>query len=118
MITAEEAALRAQLILEYPVHQPKRGCELDEFPQGWLINWGGWDGHAGQLSVVIEREGGLVRYFTTVMPAQIINEYEAVRERGHPDDPWTAAVCRGRVPRQATGRGGDVNGQRGSTSES
>lgn len=106
MITAEEAALRAQLILEYPAHQPKRGCELDEFPQGWLINWGGWEGHAGQLSVVIEREGGLVRYFTTVLPAQIVNEYEAVRERGHPDDPWTAAACRGRVPKQATSRGG------------
>ena len=95
MITAEEAALRAELILEYPADHPKRGWELDEFPQGWLINWRGSEGHAGQFSVVIERETGLVRYFTTVMPQQIISEYEAVRERGHPDDRWTASANSG-----------------------
>jgi hypothetical protein len=90
VITAEEAALRAELILENPAGHPKRGWELEEFPQGWLINWRGWDGNPGQFSIVIERETGLVRYFTTVTPQRIINEYEAVRERGHPDDRWTA----------------------------
>jgi hypothetical protein len=89
VITTEEAALRAELILEYPADDPERGWELDEFPQGWLINWHRWQGHPGQFSFVIERETGLARYFITVRPQQIIDEYEAVRERGHPDDPWT-----------------------------
>jgi hypothetical protein len=94
VITAEEAALRAELILEYPADDPEHGWELDEFPQGWLINWRGWQGHPGQFSFVIERETGLARYFITVMPQQIIDEYEAVRERGHPDDRWTAPATR------------------------
>jgi hypothetical protein len=95
VITAEEAALRAEFILEYPADHPEHGWELDEFPQGWLINWRGWQGHPGQFSVVIERETGLARYFITVMPQRIVNEYEAVRERGHPDDCTAGRAGRG-----------------------
>jgi hypothetical protein len=93
VITAEEAALRAELILEYPADHPEHGWELDEFPQGWLINRRGWQGHPGQFSVVIERETGLARYFLTVMPQRIVNEYEAVRERGHLDDRGRVGVA-------------------------
>jgi hypothetical protein len=103
VITAEEAALRAELILEYPADHPRRGWELDEFPQGWLINWRGWDGQAGQFSVVIERESGLVRYFTTVIPQQIIDEYGAVRERGHPDDRWAPSATAGQATELSNG---------------
>jgi hypothetical protein len=103
VITAEEAALRAELILEYPADHPKRGWELDEFPHGWLINWRRWDGQAGQFSVVIERESGLVRYFTTVIPQQIIDEYGAVRERGHPDDRWAPSATAGQATELSNG---------------
>lgn len=90
MITTEGAALRAEVILEFPADDPERGWELEEFPQGWLVIWRGWRGHPGQFCIVIEREAGLVRYFTTFMPPHaILSEYEAVRELGRPDDRWT-----------------------------
>src|SRR6202034_761532 len=60
MITREQAALRAKLILELPADNPEHGWELREFPQGWLIRQQGWEGRRGQFSMVIERENGLV----------------------------------------------------------
>jgi len=92
MITREDAVLRAEVILEFPADDPERGWELKEFPHGWLVIWYGWQGHPDQFCIVIERETGLVRYFTTFMgPQAIASEYETVRELGHPDDRWT--VC-------------------------
>jgi hypothetical protein len=89
MITPQDAALRAELILEFPADDPERGWELREFPQGWLVMW---YGRPGQFCIVIEREDGLVRYFTTFMPPQrIVSDYEAVREDGRLDDRWP--VC-------------------------
>ncbi len=90
MISREGAALRAEVILGFPADDPERGWELEEFPQGWLVIWHGWRGHPGQFCIVIEREAGLARYFTTFMPPHaILSEYEAVRELGRPDDRWT-----------------------------
>jgi hypothetical protein len=102
MITWEDAALRAELILEFPADDPEYGWELEEFPQGWLVIWYGGQGHPGQFCIVIERETGLVRYFTTFMPTQaIISEYESVRDLGRLDDRWTeqpTAPTGGREP--------------------
>jgi hypothetical protein len=36
MITEEQAAHRAELILELPADDPDHSWELQEFPQGWL----------------------------------------------------------------------------------
>lgn len=84
MISAAQAAVRAREILEYPAGDPENGWELEEFPQGWLVHWRGWKGQPGQFSVVIEREAGVVRYFTTlILPQAITAGYEAVRELGH-----------------------------------
>ena len=66
-----------------------------EFPQGWLVHQHGWEGYRGQVSTVIERENGLVRYFTSGMPPQrITSEYDNVREEGHPDHRWTEPAAR------------------------
>jgi hypothetical protein len=88
VITRQEAALRAHLILEYPADDPEHGWELDVFSQGWLVYWHGRD--PDRFSLVIERETGLVRYFTRIPPQRILNDYDAVRDHGHPDDRWTA----------------------------
>jgi len=86
MITRKEAALTAELILEYPASAP-HGWVLDVFAQAWLVCWHGRD--PAQFSIVIERETGLVRYFTNMPPQRILNDYPAVRECGHPDYRWT-----------------------------
>ena len=87
MISAAQAAVRARQILEYPAGDPENGWELEEFPQGWLVHWRGWEGQPGQFSIVIEREAGVVRYFTTfILPQAITAGYEAVRELGHSDE--------------------------------
>jgi hypothetical protein len=56
------------------------------------------DGHVTwtrSVSTVIERENGLVRYFTSGMPPQrITSEYDNVREEGHPDHRWTEPAAR------------------------
>ncbi len=90
MISPAQAAVRAHQILEYPAGDPENGWELEEFPQGWLVHWRAWKGQPGQFSIVIEREAGVVRYFTTFIPAQAITAgYAAVRELGHSDE-WTS----------------------------
>jgi hypothetical protein len=92
VITSQDAAVRAELILEFPADDPERGWELKEFPEGWLVIWYGWQGHPDQFCIVIERETGLVRYFSAFTgPQAIMSGYEAVRERGRLDDRWT--VC-------------------------
>jgi hypothetical protein len=87
MISAAQAAVRAREILEYPAGDPENGWKLEEFPQGWLVHWRGWKGQPGQFSIVIEREAGVVRYFTAfILPQAITAGYEAVRELGHCDE--------------------------------
>jgi hypothetical protein len=89
MITEHDAALRAGLIIEYPAGDPDEGWTLIEFRQGWLVDWHGWKGPPGQFHIVIERRTGLVRYFTTIMPAQaIVGDYPAIRDEGRPDYRW------------------------------
>jgi hypothetical protein len=45
--------------------------------------------------MVIERENGLVRYFTSaIAPQRITSEYDDIREDGHPDDRWTEPATR------------------------
>jgi len=105
MITGQDAALRAGLILEYPADNPGQGWELTEFPQGWLVNCRGWKDDPGQFCIVIERETGLVRYFTDyTQPWEITTEYETVRQRGYPDDRWTQQQAPGRPARPRTSR--------------
>jgi hypothetical protein len=87
MITRQEAARTAEFIIEYPADDPENGWTLDVFYQGWLVYWHGRD--PLRFSIVIERENGLVRYFTHISPQQILNHYESVRHYGHPDDRWT-----------------------------
>jgi hypothetical protein len=89
MITRRDAARAVERILEYPAEHPRHGWLLDVFAQGWLVCWHGRD--PVQFSLVVERETGLVRYFTGTPPQQILNEYDAVRERGQPDDRWMPA---------------------------
>jgi len=87
IITAEEAAERALWILEYPADDPENGWELEEFPQGWLVRWRGWKGEPGTFTIVIERDRGIVNYFTTFMPADVvISDYPAVRHLGNSDE--------------------------------
>jgi hypothetical protein len=88
MITRQEAALRAEIIIEHPADHHMNGWTLDVFSQGWLVYWNGRD--PLRLSIVIERETGLVRYFTRIPPQQILNDYDTVRQYGHPDHRWTA----------------------------
>ena len=65
-----------------------------KIPQGWLVNQHGWEGYRGQVSTVIERENGFVRYFTSGMPPQrITSEYDNVREN-LPDHRWTEPAAR------------------------
>jgi hypothetical protein len=85
-ITAEEAALRASEILEYPADDPGNGWELEEFPQGWVVHWRGWKGEPGEFTIVIERDRGIVNYFTLVPPQSITGDYAAVRHLGHSDE--------------------------------
>ena len=93
MITERDAALRAELIIEYPAGDPEQGWTLTEFPQGWLVDWHGWKGPPGQFHIVIVRRTGLVRYFTAVMPAEaIISEYPAICDEGRPDYRWEATA--------------------------
>jgi hypothetical protein len=87
MITRQEAARTVELILEYPADDPAHGWVLDVFAQGWLVYWHGRD--PAQFSIVIERETGLVRYFTNMPAERILNDYPAIREHGHPDYRWT-----------------------------
>lgn len=94
MITAEEAALRAELIIEYHASHPEHGWELQEFPQGWFVRHRNWRDHQDLFSMVIERENGLIHYFKTTPSQQILNNYLAVRSHGHPDDRWTARALR------------------------
>jgi hypothetical protein len=90
MISAAQAAVRARQILGYPAGDPGNGWELEEFAQGWLVHWRGWKGQPGQFSIVIEREAGVVRYFTTfILPQAITAGYEAVRELGRCEE-WTS----------------------------
>jgi hypothetical protein len=88
VITRQDAALRAELILEYPAGDPENGWLLDVFSQGWLVCWRGRD--PCLFSMVIERATGLVRYFTRTPPQRILNDYDAVRDHGHPDHRWAA----------------------------
>jgi hypothetical protein len=100
MISAAQAAVRAHEILEYPAGDPENGWELEEFPQGWLVHWRGWEGQLGQFSIVIEREAGVVRYFTTfILPQAIIAGYQAVRELGHSDEWMFERPAPARPPR-------------------
>jgi hypothetical protein len=51
LITAEEAALRAHKILEYPADDPENGWELQEFPKDeWSIGTAG-KGQPGKFEV-------------------------------------------------------------------
>jgi hypothetical protein len=103
MISADQAALRAALILAYPADDPEDGWELHEFPQGWLVHWRGWMGPPGGFTILIERANGLVRYFTGDIPAEaIISDYAAVHELGHPD--YRFAVPPARTVRPLAGR--------------
>ena len=109
MISAAQAAVRAREILEYPAGDPENGWELEEFPQGWLVHWRGWKGQPGQFSIVIEREAGVVRYFTTFILAQAITAgYEAVRELGHSDELMFEQPAPARPPRSGRTTAGQL----------
>jgi hypothetical protein len=100
MISAAQAAVRAREILEYPAGDPENGWKLEEFPQGWLVHRRGSKGQPGQFSIVIEREAGVVRYFTAfILPQAITGGYEAVRELGHSDECMFERQAPARPPR-------------------
>lgn len=113
IITAEEAALRAREILEYPAGDPENGWELHEFPQGWLVHWHGWKGEPGEFAIVIERDRGIVNYFTTLIPPQsITGDYQAVRHLGRSDEHMFEDDEPARLPRSGRAAPGQRPGSR------
>ena len=83
MITQEQAAAIAFHVAGAPPADPRRGWDLTEFEDGWLITARAKPARGAAPTRVIERESGRVVSFPpSVAPATIMADYEKVRGSG------------------------------------
>jgi hypothetical protein len=85
VITQDQAAAIAFHVCGAPPNDPRRGWDLTEFDDGWLITERARAGRPGGSTRVIERESGRVMSFpASVPPSRITADYQAVQAEGTP----------------------------------
>ena len=83
MITQEQAAAIAFHVCGAPPGDPRRGWDLTEFEDGWLITERAKTPRRVAETRVIERDSGRVMSFPpTVSPALILADYQRALKAG------------------------------------